>query len=253
MIGCLKMSKVISFSLWGNNPIYTQGAIRNAILAMTLFPGWTCRFYIGQSTDFKVTEDLIGLTDKWTRFVRVENSWQPMCGKGHGDTTNIEIYHVPEEGDWRGMFWRFEPASDPNVEAMISRDCDSRLSNREVAAVNAWMESDKGFHIMRDHPWHGSSILGGMWGVKANVVPNMIVLMTAWDQEDRWQTDQDFLNSVIYPRITDNCMVHASFCRMEPHARDFPVPRIGTEFIGQVFGEHGQTVAEHVKALAQAL
>jgi len=248
------MSKVISFSLWGNDLKYTQGAIRNAILAMELFPGWTCRFYIGRSTAFKVTEDLISLTNRWSRFVRIENKWEAMCGSIHTETTNeIEIYHIQEPGDWRGMFWRFEPASDPNVEAMISRDCDSRLSYREKAAVDAWMESDKGFHIMRDHPWHGSSILGGMWGVKADVVPNMIVLMAAWNQEDRWQTDQDFLNSIIYPRIVDDAMVHASFFRMEPHARDFPLPRIGTEFIGQVFDENGITIAEHIQALAKAL
>ena len=38
--------KVISFCLWGNNPKYTVGAIRNAELAMAIYPGWTCRFYV---------------------------------------------------------------------------------------------------------------------------------------------------------------------------------------------------------------
>jgi hypothetical protein len=41
-----------------------------------------------------------------------------------------------------------------------------RFSEREVAAVQQWMMSDLPFHIMRDHPQHGTSILGGMWGAR---------------------------------------------------------------------------------------
>lgn len=223
------MSKVISFSLWGNDPKYCVGAIRNAEIAADLFPDWECWFYMAKDVPTETAGKLANMD-------------------------NVVLIDMPVEmHGWKGMFARFQPASINDVEVMISRDCDSRLSPREKAAIDAWMESDKGFHIMRDHPWHGSSILGGMWGVKNNVLPNMDVLMKAWDQEDRWQTDQDFLNSAIYPRIADNCMVHASFCRMESHARDFPVPRSGTEFVGQVFDENELNVAEHVAALAQAL
>ena len=53
-----------------------------------------------------------------------------------------------------------------DVDVMISRDTDSRVSHREMIAVNKWLESDKGFHIMRDHPWHTTKILGGMWGCR---------------------------------------------------------------------------------------
>ena len=37
--------KVISFSLWGDNPKYTIGAMRKAELAATWYKGWKCRFY----------------------------------------------------------------------------------------------------------------------------------------------------------------------------------------------------------------
>jgi len=223
------MNKIISFSLWGNDPKYCVGAIRNAEIAAELFPDWVCQFYIGEGVPVE-TQGILANLD------------------------NVDLLDIPTLLDgWKGMFARFSPASDPEVDVMISRDCDSRLSLREKAAVEAWMESDKGFHIMRDHPWHGSSILGGMWGVKRGVLSDMEELMEDWDQEDRWQTDQDFLNSVVYPRIADNCMVHASFFKIEGHARDFPTPRNGTEFIGQVFDENETTVAEHIQALAQAL
>ena len=41
--------KIISFCLWGDNPKYTEGAIKNAQLASEIYPGWKCRFYVGQS------------------------------------------------------------------------------------------------------------------------------------------------------------------------------------------------------------
>jgi hypothetical protein len=41
-----------------------------------------------------------------------------------------------------------------------------RFSEREVAAVQQWMMSDLPFHIMRDHPQHKTTILGGMWGAR---------------------------------------------------------------------------------------
>jgi hypothetical protein len=47
------------------------------------------------------------------------------------------------------------------VEAFASRDADSFIEPREVAAVNEWMRSGKFGHIMRDHPWHGAVMLGG--------------------------------------------------------------------------------------------
>lgn len=222
--------KVISFSLWGNNPKYTFGAIRNAELAALIYPGWECWFFVDKQARADVGEVLEQMP-------------------------NVRLWHILHD-DWRGMFDRFFPITFDNadrVDVMLSRDCDSRLSLREKAAVDEWLASDKTFHIMRDHPWHGSQILGGMWGCKQGFLPSFSKLMACWNMEDRWQTDQDFLNAVVYPRVVHNAMIHASFLRMEPHARDFPTPRNGIEFVGQVFDENDNTVAEHLAALAKAL
>jgi len=43
---------------------------------------------------------------------------------------------------------------------------DSRFNDREQAAVDEWMRSDKSFHIMRDHPAHTTTILAGLFGSK---------------------------------------------------------------------------------------
>jgi len=88
--------KLISFCLWGDNPKYTEGAIKNAELAKEIFPEWTCRFYVGQSVSSIVK-------------MRLEMN------------DNTQIVEVPEWGNWKGMFWRFWPASEKDAEVIISR------------------------------------------------------------------------------------------------------------------------------------
>jgi hypothetical protein len=135
--------KVVSYCLWGNNPKYTVGAVRNAELVKSHYPDWQAWFYVGSSTSKDVVASLVN--------------------------EGAKVIEMEEPGDWRGMFWRFYPASDPNVEVMISRDCDSRISQREVDAVNDWLDSGLPFHIMRDHPLHHKCyILAGMFGTKKN-------------------------------------------------------------------------------------
>lgn len=214
------MKKIIAFSLWGNKPIYNVGAIKNAELAKELYPQWICRYYVGTSTPLDTIKKLNSLD-------------------------NTEVIQMNLEGDWTGMFWRFYPSSDDDVEIMLSRDCDSRLSVREMLAVNEWINSDKGFHIMRDHPYHNIEILGGMWGVKNNVLPNMKLLIDEYLKGNFWQVDQNFLKEIIYPKIKDNVMVHDEYFENKP----FPSKRINYEFVGDVFDENDKRHPEYFKFL----
>ena len=68
-----------------------------------------------------------------------------------------------------GMLWRFIPVLDPTVDLMVSRDLDSRLTAREQAAVEEWLTTGLAFHVMRDHPAHGASILAGLWGARMDL------------------------------------------------------------------------------------
>lgn len=202
------MKKIIAFSLWGDNPMYTIGAIKNADLALDIYPDWVCRFYVGKSTPDEI---ILELTKR----------------------KNTEIFVMHEEGDWTGMFWRFSPADEPDVEVMISRDCDSRLDEREKAAVDEWLSGDKGFHIMRDHPYHATEILGGMWGVKNGVLFGMKKAILEYTKGNFWQVDQNFLKQVIYPVIVNNACVHDEFFEKKP----FPIKRKPRSFVGQAYDE----------------
>ena len=44
------------------------------------------------------------------------------------------------------------------------RDVDSFLTEREKSSVDGWLVSGKQFHVMRDGPFHRSTILAGLWG-----------------------------------------------------------------------------------------
>jgi len=209
--------KLITFSLWGNNPKYTIGAIKNAQLTKSVYPGWIARFYVGSSVEDKIKKELLLLES--------------------------EVIEKESAGDWTGMFWRFEAASDPDVSVMISRDCDSRLNTREKLAVDEWLNSNKQFHIMRDHPAHATHILGGMWGVKAPLLRDMTSLIDSYIKGNFWQVDQNFLREVIYPKVAQLSMVHDPFFQK----KNFPTKRVNNEFVGDVFDENDARHPEYWK------
>lgn len=212
------MNKIISFSLWGTNPKYTTGAIRNADLAIRYYPDWKCRFYLGRSVENKIKDALSAFEN--TELIDMSNDdWD----------------------DCRSTLWRFYPASDESVDVMISRDCDSRLGSREKAAVDEWMSSDRLVHTMRDHPAHGIPMLAGMNGFKKNAIPDMKKLIHEYVQnKNAWGIDQGFLTQVIYPKVKDCWLEHDSFFGVSDrnkYKKAFPTPRDRKTmfFVGQPF------------------
>ena len=220
--------KVISFSLWGNNPKYTVGALENIKLAKTIYPDWICRFYIGADVDI----DLINQIKK---------------------NDNVSVYLMEDDGGWNGMFWRFYPASDKNVSVFLSRDCDSRLNLREKSAVEDWLSHPvkkmiPPFCILRDHPWHTAKIMGGMWGSKRGAIEDIHSMIESWSRSGKYNTDQEFLASQIWP-IAQN----KGYCVYDPfYSRvPFPTSRENDEFVGEVFDENNRPNLEH-KAILRA-
>jgi hypothetical protein len=135
------------------------------------------------------------------------------------------------------MFWRFEPASEDDVEVFISRDCDSRVNEREALAVDEWMKGPKLIHVMRDHPYHAVPILGGMWGAKFGAIPDMKQLIRGYNKEDKWQTDQFFLRDRIWPAHYHKVLAHDNWGRYGgTDMKRFAQPRIDNEFIGAIIG-----------------
>ncbi len=202
------MNKIIAFSLWGDDPKYTIGAIRNVEIAKELFPDWICRIYYGDD----VPEDIIN------RLINLGAA--VVCVGG---------------GGWNGSFWRFDAADGDEI--MISRDTDSRLGQREKAAIDEWLSSDKDFHIMRDHPYHATEIMAGMWGSRNGVLKGIKDMIANYDKanyDNIYQVDQNFLREVVYPLVKNNSLVHDEFFDKIPFPKSAKL-RTNEYFVGQVY------------------
>lgn len=213
--------KIISYSLWGNNPTYLQGAVENAKLASIFYPDWISYFYVSSSVS--------------THYRNVLNNIPNVV------VINRDYIH-PD--DSRGMFWRFEAVSLKKATHIIIRDTDSRLSKREALAVEDWIDSQSDCHIMRDHPYHNAPILGGMWGVKAGLIEDIKVEILKFRPTKEKAQDQIFLKNFIYEKIIMGKLsqkVHDSFFEKKP----FPLEirgktNNGVWFIGQCFDENNR-------------
>lgn len=214
------MKNIISYCLWGDNPKYCVGAIRNSELSKIIYPDWISRFYV----HYKVSDSIIYQLKK--------------------NNAEVIVVNEPVES-WSNMFWRFRPLTDPEVKMFICRDTDSRLNEREKDAVNEWINSDKDVHIMRDHPYHGFAMLGGMIGFKQPIFNMLRTCLDNFDPQDTYGTDYVFFNDILYPNVVKNAMIHDEFFQKN----NFPSPRRNFEFVGQVYNENEITIKEHVDAL----
>lgn len=198
------MKKIISFSLYGDDQKYCHGMICNIELAKIIYPEWVVRVYYGNSVP-------INIVDMMKNY------------------EHVELFPMEENGKYQYMMWRFLPASDKDVEVMISRDADSRLSYREKIAVDIFLESDYLLHSIRDNLNH-YDIMGGMWGMKKNDRINMRELVESWDGHLGYHSDQDFLRQKVMPHYEDSCITHCSF-----YLKNYPQEPKNNFFVGQVF------------------
>lgn len=231
------MKKVIVYSLWGDKPIYWIGARKNIEQAKEYFPGWICRFYVDDSCD----ESLI-------KSLESDNSEIILVKKEEGRFSEYERF------DHSGLFWRFKALADPEIDILLSRDCDSRLSLREVDAVNEWLQSEKDFHIMRDHPHHQVPILTGMWGARNGILSNISNLFEMWkkyQRKGRYQAeDQDFLGQIVYPLVVNKSLEHSEFgINYGGKIRPFPTQRKDYEFVGDAFDENDERHPDYWKII----
>lgn len=204
--------KVISYSVFGQNDKYTIGMLKNVELCKLYYPDWTCFIYYNNT----VPEDIIQKLKENTN-VRL-----------------IDMSHM----NIPGMFWRFLPNDNIEVEYFIVRDSDSRITERESIAVNEWIAGGQTLHIMRDHPHHHYSILGGMWGMKCDRGFNMYESIMNYNKSSDLfikMIDMNFLRDVIYAKYKSDTFIHASFHKWENSCKDFPTKLEDYKFVGEIY------------------
>jgi hypothetical protein len=215
--------KYLSFSLWGDNPIYTMGAIKNAEQWKEFYSDWQMIIYYDNTVPTNIINNLITMDVKMI------------------DMSDTSMY---------GMFWRFLASDIPDCEYAVFRDCDSRISNREKLAVDEWINSKKTLHVMRDHPYHripyGNDklgILGGMWGIKGNLIPiTEMIDKSQYSSHHNYGNDQTFLKT-IYSIFENDRYTHDEFFEKKP----FPIKRKNGRFIGERIDENDNPVGDDYK------
>lgn len=218
--------RYVSFSLWGSVPKYLVGAIENVKLAKEIYPDWQCMFWV------PIFED--GRTPVKNPIEVPEEVLHEL--ESLGALVLLGLPAIPP------MYWRFQVADRTDTEYFIVRDCDSRISLREKAAVDQWIESGKILHTMRDHGAHCRGINGGLWGAKGGALPNMLTLIEEWlktlNRPFEYGDDQEFLGRYIWTRFYMHSMQHDSCCGYAD-ALPFPTRRDGYRFVGEVFEADG--------------
>jgi len=209
------MKKVISFSIYGSDPKYTIGLLRNLELSSKIYPGWVVYVYYNSTvSDFMIEE--------YKKF------------------NNVELINM-DGNDLPGMFWRFTPKE--GVERFISRDVDSRLSIREKLAVDDWIISNKTLHILRDHPHHEHEVNGGMFGLVINEKFDMLSEINKWLEGKHLDLfnkfgDLDFLDNVMFVELKDDLIAHDSVWRSRVGSVPFPTPMEDYKFVGEIYDEN---------------
>ena len=226
MIPKLPGTNVVAMTLYGSQLRYTMGAIKNAEMIQSNFPGWTLRIY----TETPSEHSHYGLV--------------PQTVLSRLQALGAEVHFIDVGEDWvPPMMWRFLVADDTWVDRFIVRDCDSRLIERDAAAVYDWVKSGKAFHCIRDHPSHASyAVSGGMWGGKPAALRD--ILRRSWREMMRgvrkdYLEDMNFLNHIIWPKVQAYAFCSDSVsCDKYPSSFPFPIPRYGYEHVGEVYNEH---------------
>ncbi|MEO0417071.1 MAG: tetratricopeptide repeat protein, partial [Verrucomicrobiota bacterium] len=98
------------------------------------------------------------------------------------------------------------------VDRFLVRDIDSVVNVKERVAVDAWLASDRYFHVLRDFISHTELILAGMWGGVGGVFPDLNEVLSYFKprQKPTETFDQLFLREVVWPSIKASVLQHDS-------------------------------------------
>ncbi len=225
----LNRPRYVSFSLYGDSPVYNQGAIRNAERMPLIYPGWKMVVYYDSTVPAATLEALKRL--------------------------NVELVNAGDSGIACKSMWRFLINDRREYDRYIVRDCDSRINEREAWAVNEWIKSGAKFHVIRDHPTHLPlvnkqwPVLAGMWGCVKGFMSHMETLIRCYKVPNvEYGYDQDFIKHCIWNAARPVALIHDGTTQT-PEKGSQPMPvRTTDRFVGERFDEKDVPNADDLKA-----
>jgi hypothetical protein len=130
----------------------------------------------------------------------------------------------------KAVLWRFQPLIDDDFDICFFRDTDSRITEREDHLINLFLESDKSFHVIRDHPHHKTLILAGMWGVKKTNDNMKKCITDLYNIDDVYGFEERYFEQTMWEYIKDDLLLHDS--NLTPQIF---IKNVDNTFIGQPF------------------
>ena len=128
------------------------------------------------------------------------------------------------------MLYRWIPLRTHDVGFV--RDADSRIDARDRWCIDEFLKSTKDYHVIRDHMWHTSRIMGGTFGWK-KCIPDLEISL---DREIAYGGDELVLVEKVYPLIKPDILVHTCLVAFHlEHVQWIERPRDSdTDFVGNV-------------------
>lgn len=189
----------MSFCLYGTEPNYYTGLLEN----LTLLQAWCPTVSV---VVYKGVCDPSWTLPRWVRVVET----------GKEGAIN--------------MLYRYLPLLTEPVGFV--RDTDSRITERDRWCMTEFLSSSRLYHVIRDHRWHKSPIMGGLFGWK-RPLPDLVLPL---DLTAEYGTDEAVLTTVLYPRIVSELLVHTNiYARHREHSERIQLPRTDpSDFVGNV-------------------
>ena len=208
---------IISFCIYGSTEKYCRGLIENLEIIKNKLPNYCVFIYMGND----VPEEYI---------------------KKYNSYSFVKIFITNKYGH-DNMINRFYAIDEPNVNIAFIRDADSRIHERDLWCINHFIDSPYTFNTARDHPYHTSLIMGGLWGIKKNCLQAKISdLYKKYNSKksiiNLIQHDQNFLRDIIYPLVNKNMIIYVYNIKMKMMPKEIiykiPFNVVDNDFCGQV-------------------
>ena len=198
-------ARVISFSLFGKNPIYYRGLLGFIESLKTLKrvnnitdPVWgldsfTLRVYVPKGKDRVIQGELDQL--------QIDALLEAGC----------EIAYVDnglKKAGKDATFWRFMIASEPMPEGQkiryLPRDADTTMTAPEAFAIGEWMASGLRYHRSHLNPVCMGPLTANLWGGSHTGAGDFADLKNAisyFPYRMRYGDDEQFLRDAVWPKI----------------------------------------------------
>jgi len=120
--------------------------------------------------------------------------------------------------------WKLHLTGDPTVDVMCFRDIASPLLQRELDAMEQWIELRRVFHVFRDHPQHDKLLNNGLFCVNMQLDRKLATHVQRLARPRSSKISDAEFESVVWNAVRHNITQHDSYRCNSDEYREGHVP-----------------------------